>query len=479
MTYPEAIKYLDSFIDYEKIPRYSYKHSFKLERVREFLRTLNNPQDSLKCIHIAGTKGKGSTCAFIAYILRQAQFKVGLYTSPHLNDFCERIRILYPGYGNQTLKPGFEGMIPRRELADLIKQIKPFIEKFNSRSGNGKLSFFEVYTALAFQYFAEKKIDFAVLETGLGGRLDATNTVNSLIAGITPISYEHIKQLGKTLIDIATEKVGIIKNKKSIVITTPQEKEVINVIRNRSKQKGAILYEIGKDVIVERCKSSQNGQSFDINGIFGRMDGLKISLLGGHQIINATMAVVIALALNKFYRIRLDLETVRNGLYNTTWPGRFEIIQRKPLIVLDGAQNEASASALRDTIVENFPGKRLILILGVSQDKDIRRILKALIPISEEVVLTQADNPRAAGVDLIEHILKTQNQKFRIKIAKTKAIKSAIELAKSRAGVNDLILVTGSLFLVGEARSFLLKNRDTLPMVSRVEPLAKRVSLKR
>ncbi len=462
MTYPEVIKYLNSFIDYEKIPQYPYKQSLRLERVKEFLDTLNNPQDDLRCIHIAGTKGKGSTSAFIAYILRQAGFKVGLYTSPHLSDFRERIRILNPRTESQESRIEFEGMISCRELADLVERLRPNIEEFNSQSRHGSLPFFEVYTALAFKYFAEKKIDFAVLETGLGGRLDATNTVNSLIAGITPISYEHTIQLGKTLTDIASEKAGIIKNKKLIVITAPQDKEVIKVIRDRCRRQGAILYEIGKDIIFKRAESPESPQHFNIDGIFGRLTDLRINLSGKHQMVNATLAVGIVLALNKFYQARLSLDAIKKGLYNTTWPGRFEIIASRPFVVLDGAQNVASAETFRETIIENFPDKRIILILGISQDKDISGICRVLIAISDEIILTQADNPRAADAEVIEQTIRSQKPEYRNQITKTKDVKTALELARSKAKSEDLILVTGSLFLVGEARALLLKDGDTL-----------------
>jgi len=465
MTYPEVIRYLNSFIDYEKIPRYSYKQSFKLERIKDFLKAINDPQDNLKCIHIAGTKGKGSTCAFIAYILRQAKFKVGLYTSPHLFDFRERIRVLDPRPETRDQKPEFEGMISSEELTALVERLRPHIDRYNSQSKYGALSFFEVYTTLAFMYFKEKKVDFCVLETGLGGRLDATNTTNSLIAAITPISYEHTQQLGRALTDIASEKAGIIKSyvtrhtsQALIVISAPQKEEVIEIIRNRCKQMDARLYEVGKDIALQKKEFSQNRQRFNINSEFGRMTDLEIKLLGNHQIINATVAVAVILALSRFYQVKLNLEAVKNGLYNTNWPGRFEIVPEKPLVILDGAQNRASAQALRETLIENFPNRSIILILGISQDKDIKGICQILIPISDEVILTQADNPRAADVASIEQIIRSQKPKYRNQIIKTKEVGEAIGIAKKKARPEDLILVTGSLFVVGEARQIYTKS---------------------
>ncbi|MBU0549332.1 MAG: bifunctional folylpolyglutamate synthase/dihydrofolate synthase [Candidatus Omnitrophica bacterium] len=464
MTYPEAVQYLDSFINYEKTRVYSYRQSLNLQRFKAFLQKLHNPQHDLRSIHIAGTKGKGSTSAFIAYILRQGDFRVGLYTSPHLSDFRERIRILAPGGGAQGSIVEFEGMISEEEIISLLCRLRPVIEEFNLSSKYGRLSFFEVYTALAFLYFKEKQVDYCVLETGLGGRLDATNTVNPLVAAITPISYEHRALLGNTLKEIASEKAGIIKNKRFkikderlVVISAPQEKEAIKVIRDRAREKNAALYEIGKDIFFRRKEASISRQSFDIGGEFGRLADLEITQLGLHQVVNATLAVAVVLALRKFYQLSLSIEAIKKGLYNTLWPGRFEIACKQPLVILDGAQNAASAGALRTTIIEHFPDKRIILVLGISQDKDIKEICNQLIPISAEIILTQADNPRAADVDDIEQTIGNQKPEYRKQIIKTKDAGEAIELAREKAGFQDLILVAGSLFLVGEVRDFLVK----------------------
>src|SRR3989338_3715671 len=309
MSYPEALRYLNSLTNYEQKSNYPYLDSFELKRTEGFLRLLGEPQRGLKCLHIAGSKGKGSTCVFAAYILRQAGFRVGLYTSPHLIDFRERIRILERTKNKEqrTENDDFEGRISKQDIANFIERLKPVIEKYKRNSQYGSLTFFEAYTALAFLYFKEKKVDFAVLETGLGGRLDATNTVDSLACAITPISYEHTDKLGNTLREIVVEKAGIIKSPQStvhspqkktkdygqstmdyrqIVITAPQEKEALAVIRKRCRQIKARLFEIGKDVT---CRKTKRG--FSIKGIFGRYDNLKIRLLGEHQLINAATAV--------------------------------------------------------------------------------------------------------------------------------------------------------------------------------------------
>ncbi len=468
MTYPEALRYLESFINYEKIAAWPYKQSLKLQRIKDFLSSINNPQNSLKCLHVAGTKGKGSTCAFIAYILRQAGYKVGLYTSPHLSDFRERIRTLRHKTKDSKpkLEKDFEGMIPKDELVSLVARLKPAIDKYNKDSKFGSLSFFEVYTALAFVYFKKEKIDFLVLETGLGGRLDATSVVEPLICAITPISYEHTQKLGNTLKEIAAEKAGIIKSQldsklserrntkspsyHSIVISAPQEKQARDVIRKRCKELEAKLYEVGKDITFKETSGN-----FIIDGIFGSYSDLKINLLGGHQLVNASVAVGVIEAL-KFYGITIDASSIKTGLYRTVWPGRCEVIAKNPWIVLDGAQNVASAKTLRRAIKETFSGEgncaknkkfeKLILILGISKDKDIKGVCLELSKFADTVILTKSCNPRA-------HPPRALAEYFEDKpVYITQSVKEAKELAIRIARREDLILVTGSLFVVGEFR---------------------------
>jgi len=417
MTYRRAIKYLESFVNFEKISAYPYKESLKLERIEGFLRRIGNPQDSLRCLHVAGTKGKGSTCAFLTYILRQAGYKVGFYTSPHLSNFRERIRILKP---DTKTTDCFEGMISAADLAKIVAKLKTEIEKYNKTSEYGPLTFFEVYTAAAFVYFKEKRIDFAVLETGLGGRLDATNTCSPLACVITPISYEHTQKLGNTLRGIAAEKAGIIK-KNSIVISAPQEKEAQEIIRGKCKASGSELIEVNKAT------------------------HFKIRLLGKHQQINAAVAVAAIKALAN-YNIKVSVDSIRRGLYNTVWPGRCEVVAKKPYVVLDGAQNKASAGVLRKSIKENFKYKKLILVLGVSDDKDLKGIAAELNGLADEVILTQANNPRATKPEALAYYYKGKKPYL------TCSVKEAKKLASEIAKKEDLVLVTGSLFVVGEWR---------------------------
>lgn len=471
MSYLEALRRLSSLVNYEQKSNYPYLDSFELERMTGFLRLLGEPQKDLKCLHIAGSKGKGSTCMFAAYILRRAGFRVGVYTSPHLIDFRERIRVLGQGTGD-SLPAGkaggqgteFEGMISKRGLAGLVNRVKLYVEDYNRNLKNDSLTFFEVYTAIAFLYFKEKKVDFAVLETGLGGRLDATNTVNSLVCAITPISYEHTDKLGNTLKEIAVEKAGIIKSRRPqaagrrlIVITAPQEKEALQVIRERCRQVKARLFEIGKDIVYRKTK-----HGFSIKGIFGRYDNLKIRLLGEHQLVNAVTAVGLIEAL-RFFGVKIDPDPIRKGLKEALWPGRCEVVLKKPLVVLDGAQNSASVKALKEAVKNNFKYKKLILILGISSDKDIPGICRQLNNWANEVILARANTSRAENPEALAQYFQTRTLSRALAVSCTLAaictsgVPEALQLALKKAEAKDLILVTGSLFVVGEARDCLTR----------------------
>ncbi|MCX5679660.1 MAG: bifunctional folylpolyglutamate synthase/dihydrofolate synthase [Candidatus Omnitrophica bacterium] len=430
MTYPEALKYLDSFINYEKKDGYSYKESFKLDRIKRLTEDLGDPQLDVRSIHVAGTKGKGSVSAITHSILKSQGLTTGLYTSPHLENFRERIRL------NDSL-------ISENDVAHLIEKIKPVIE---GRTGP-KPSFFEVYTALAYLYFSEEDADLAVYETGLGGRLDATNVLKPLVSAITPISYEHIDKLGHTLGEIAFEKAGIIK-RGSVCVTAHQEKEVFDVISSVCSQRGAKLMVVGKDISFEEVLCNDKGSVFNVSGIFGRYPMLECGLLGSHQIANAALSIGIIESL-RFSGITISPEAIRSGIKTAVWPGRLEVVSRRPLVVLDGAQNRASAKALADAVKKIFKYNKLKLVLGVSKDKDIEGLLEELMPISDSVVVTKSKIvERAADPEGIKAMIGRSK-----KIVMTSCVDEAMDTALSQAGTHDLVLVTGSLFVVGEART--------------------------
>ena len=445
MTYQEAIKYLESFINYERITTYSYRSSFRLERMDRILSLFDHPENKFNSLHITGTKGKGSVSAMAFSILNEAGFSCGLYTSPHLVDFRERIRIAQ----NRTWR-----LISEEEVVSLVEEIRPKIESLKERP-----SFFEIYTTLAFLYFAKKNLDFAVVEVGLGGRLDATNILNPLVCGITSISFDHMEKLGNTLAKIAQEKCGIIKE-NTIVVSAPQKEEVIEVIRETCQKKNAQLYEVNKDIFFEEIGWENKKEIFNIRGIFEEYTHLEMPLLGTHQLINASVALGMVEALRK-YQIYISSPAVREGFRKVFWPGRLEILQERPLIILDGAQNRESAYALKEAVKKYFSYEKLILVLGISKDKDIKGICEELLEIADEIILTKANNPRA------EEPKNIQNQISKIKyqnnVFLTKNVEEAISLAKEKARVSDLILITGSLFLVGEARDYLISYVQVQP----------------
>ncbi len=450
MTPQEARAYFYSFTNYEIIS--PSNSSFQLERVVHFLRLLGDPQKKLKCIHVAGTKGKGSTCAFTAYILREAGFRVGLYTSPHLHDLCERIRILTPT-NKEDISP-FAGSIKEDELAGYVQKIKSVIGAYPHDPLIKGLTFFEIFTGIALLYFAENGVDFVVLETGLGGRLDATNAVDSLVCAITPISLEHAQLLGATVGTIAREKAGIIKNKNQITVIAPQEESAAKVIEQRCRDVGARAVWLGKDIRVkihERTGDIGEGSMFDV---YGRHEyvKLKMGLLGKHQAVNAAVAIGIVEALGPS-PVHIREEAVRKGIERTVWPGRFEIVQRKPLVILDGAHNVASARALVETFEQVFPKRKAVFLLSMAQDKDKRGICWELNRIADKIILTKSNHPRASNLTIMncDELFKGKE------IFITQNSRQALEKAFQITGPNDIILATGSLFLVGEIRAICTK----------------------
>lgn len=429
-------RYLSTFLNYEKdLSRLSSRQLY-LERVRYVLSTLGSPQKNLKVIHIAGSKGKGSTAAFIAGILQHAGYKVGLYTSPHLYDVRERFRILdkVALHQNSRTSEVFPDCISRSMFAALIKRIRPALEAGRHHPVFGDLTYFEVLTIAAFCYFRDEKVDFVVLETGLGGRLDATNVCSSLVAAITSISLEHTQQLGTTLRKIAAEKAGIIK-RNCAVVSAVQAAEVLSVIESRCRRFGISPVIVGKDVQLKSVG-----------------DNFKIALVGQHQRGNAAIAlgVVDVLRCRGFV---IKPVAVRKGLAKTFWPLRFEMMCRKPMIVLDAAHNPESCQRLVATIQEKFPNKKAVMVFGSSKDKDMVAMARCLLPIAQQMILTSAAHPRAMiwTRAWVEENLSGAN--ICVAPSTTRACRWALE----SAGLNGLIVVTGSLFVAAQARKILSK----------------------
>lgn len=416
MNFHQAQRYLDSFTNYEIERSKVSPGTFQLSRIKKLLEAIGRPHEQLKIVHVAGTKGKGSTCAFTAYILREAGYRVGLYTSPHLHDVRERIRIL-EGKDDGT----FAGCISPAAFAQNLQAIKPAIEKLKG------LTYFEILTAMALYYFSRSKVDVVVLETGLGGRLDATNAVQSIVAAITPISLDHTQWLGKTLSQIAAEKAAIIKDRRQVAVIAPQEPVV-------------------RKFLNKHC-AAHKVKSFFVNGTMKY--NLAVPLAGKHQVINAATAIAIVEAFKDF-GVSVSAAAIKRGIKHTRWPGRFEIVRKNPAVVLDCAHNPASAKSLVETVKTVFPGKKTVVVLGVSADKDVAGICRAFDKLGGEVILTKAAHPRA-------YVFKREDKKFfkRSKFSWAASLKEA--LRPSRAG--KVTVVSGSIFTVAQARTLLRKSK--------------------
>jgi len=434
MNYTEALTFLDSFIDYEKLG-YKSRQSFKLRRMFQLAEIFKNPEESFSAIHITGTKGKGSTASFISSILKKAGFKVGTYMSPHLVNPAERIRIS----GN---------MITEEKLAFHVGEIKGRLE---SEKLDFSPTFFEIYTILAFNYFRAEKIDFGVIEVGLGGRLDATNIVKPAVAVIAPISYDHTDILGKDLRGIASEKVGILK-KGCTCVSAPQKENVLNIIKEKCKSLKVELVLVGKDITHEETRFSEEKEYFNIRGLLGNYMNCTSTLLGRHQIINALSAVGVAESLKKS-GTNITEQNIKDGIAATENPGRCELIAKKPHVLLDGAQNAESARALKETIKRNFRHEKLILVLGVSKEKDIKGISGELVPLADTVILTKAKIERSENPDVIKKFIDHKNVRI------TGSVSEAIQLSLDIANKKDLILVTGSFYVLGETKEAELEKK--------------------
>jgi dihydrofolate synthase/folylpolyglutamate synthase len=436
LNYSQAEEYLNSFTNYEQIPGISYAQAgYSLRHVEELLNRMGNPQSAARTIHIAGTKGKGSVAAMIAQVLSASGYKTGLYTSPHFHTLRERISI--------------DGsLISETEFAAAMAEVKPFIESMKQDASFRQLTYFEALTALAFAYFQKKQVDFQVLEVGLGGRLDATNVVaNPAVCIITSISLDHTQILGNSLEEIAREKAGIIKSGCWLVIS-PQPEEVASVITGICRDKKAKVVQVGKDITWHKIRGDLHHQSLAIEGRTSKYQ-VSIPLLGDFQLENAATAVA-ALEILASMGFAISAADIAQGLAQVKWPGRFQILQQHPTVLVDGAHNVASMGRLVNNIKAYFAHKRIFLVFGTSCDKDIPGIINELVPLSPQVIVTQASHSRAA----LPPTLAAEFTKRGIAPDIKETVAQAISRALSLAGRTDIICVTGSLFVVAEALDY-------------------------
>ena len=427
MSYQETIDYLFGL----------QKHGIKfgLSNSIQLMGLMGDPQRRFQSVHIAGTNGKGSTAAFLAGMLRAAGYRVGLYTSPHLVSFTERIRI--------------NGVpITEERVVGLAERVRARYENVRSADG-GPLTptFFEVTTAMAFTCFAEEQVDIAVVEAGMGGRLDSTNVIAPLVSVITNIDLEHTEFLGTTVGLIASEKAGIIKPGVPVV-TGAVQPEVLAVIEQQARLAGSPVFRMPQDFGAELVATDRE-QEFDYRGIFARLPRLRIVMLGRHQVGNACIALAAAECIGKA-GMKIPEAALRAGLEDAVWEGRLEQVAQSPDIYLDGAHNPASAQVLADALRQlKRSYRRMVLVVGILKDKDYRGILDRLVPLADRVVVTRPNYSRALDTASLAAEIST----FHGDVASTESVAEAIDLARRETARDDLIIITGSLYTVGDARA--------------------------
>lgn len=409
-----------------------------LKTIKRLMNELGNPQKDLKYIHIAGTNGKGSTASYISKILEESGYRVGVFTSPYLERFNERIQI----NGKD---------IPDETFAKITENVKEKTEKMVSE-GFPHPTVFELITAISFLYFKEENVDFVVLEVGLGGRLDSTNIIDSsLLSIITTIDYDHMNVLGDSLYEIGREKAGIIKE-KGTVLSYPQKDEVLKALRETAKDKNAD-FSVCPIENINVKELNEYGAVFDFkykNDIF---KNIKINLLGLHQVYNASLAIsAIAILRNKGF-IRTSNEEIKRGLTNTFWKGRLEVLRRKPIFVIDGAHNLQGIETLIKSL-ELFKYNRLILGMSILKDKDSSHMVENIAPLADEIIITEINSPRKMEAENLAKEVEKVNDNIIIE----KDIRKAIEKSLNIANKDDLIVFAGSIYLIGDVRKILLNN---------------------
>lgn len=428
MSYACAVKYLYDL----------QKHSIKLglERTGKLLSVLDNPHLKFSAVHVAGTNGKGSVAAMISSMLVSGGFKVGLFTSPHLVSFTERIRI------NNI-------QIPESEVVRLIEEIKESMGDIIA--GAGEPTFFEFVTAMAFLYFSENNVDWAVVEVGMGGRLDATNLIVPKVSVITGISHDHKEFLGNSLSEIASEKAGIIKNGIPVVCSV-QESEVEMLLREKASSVSAPFFIFGKDFSGTLKSTDTSGTTLDYNDREHALADLYVPLAGEHQVINACVAVKAFLCVQRYDT------AIREGLASVMWQGRLEFVGGEPPIILDGAHNPHAAAALAEFMKKKLAGYRIILIAGIMSDKDIEGILSPLLPLVSDIIFTAPDYGRSAPPGLLVEQAALLGFQSTVAPSVGDAVARAKDMAFSRVddlAAPPLILITGSFFTIGEAKELM------------------------
>ena len=449
MQYSEAIANILSLFDSERArvdgPR--QKAIYNLERMEEFLDRIGNPHRRVPAVHIAGTKGKGSTAALCDAAFHAAGLSTGFYSSPHLHTFRERMR--------RNCQP-----VSEDEFAGLVADIWPL----RNDAANDVVTLFEFLTGMAFHCFDQARADVQTVEVGLGGRLDATNVVDADVCVITSVSMDHAKILGDTIGEIAADKAGIIKP-GCIPIIAPQRAEAMASILDACNRVGVEPVLVGRDVTWEPRGSYLGGQYLTVEGLLGSYE-LDLPLLGDYQMENAATAVAAIESISRVQGFDMSAESLVEGFRSVSWPCRMELLARAPLVVADGAHNDYSIDKLLESLPHYFEYERLLVIAGFSRDKNVDAMVDSLAPAADLAIAAQARHPRALGAEELSDMLKERGAET--VIAPTPS--EALELARAEAGSRDLVLATGSLFLAAEVREAALGiEPETYPSLRRKE----------
>lgn len=406
-----------------------------LQRIKRLLALMDDPERAgVKYLHIGGTNGKGSVSVMLAGILQAAEYKCGLFTSPHLHSYRERYRI------NGAL-------ISKAEVVRQVARIKPLLAAMQAEGAEAPTEF-EVSTAMALRYFTESRADYAVIEVGLGGEIDSTNVITPELSVITNVAMDHLEYLGNTLAEIAAVKAGIIKPGKPC-FTAAEDEQVLQVITDKAESVGAPLYVLGRDFMIENAARDAGGQSFDfIDKRRGdKLAGLWLNLLGEHQLKNAALAVAAA------RELAMSDEHIRRGLAGAVWPGRLEVVSKQPLIVLDGAHNAAGMQALAAAIREYWPGRKICAVLGMLADKQRREALAYLLPLLDSAVICRVPSYRAGDWQTLGELCRECGVPYKL----IEDVPAAVRAGQAALGEGaDMLLVSGSLYMLAEARAYLL-----------------------
>ena len=442
MTFEQALAYLDSFVNYELAPKPAAMREIKLERMRRLCQRLGDPHRRFRSILVAGTNGKGSICAMLHSMLRETSLQIGLYTSPHLESVRERIQV-----SNSAAERGAtrrKGWIAESEFAALVRDLRPLLEELR-RIPQEAPTHFEVLTAMAFLYFQKREVEVAVLEVGLGGRLDATNVVEPDVSVISAIDIDHTEILGYDPVLIAREKAGIIRAKQTVIIA-PQQAAIEEVFRIASETNGVPLWVCGRDLTVRVHGYTLKGLQLTVTGFRGIYESVQLPLLGRHQADNAAVAIG---ALEALSGDGIPHALVMRGLSRVVWPGRLEVMHENPPVFMDGAHNPSAARALRDMLTELCPGRAVHLLLGISREKAVDEFGKILGRMAVSTTCAKSGHPRAMDPQELSRRIAQYCPTVHVITDPVDALTYLLNTVQE----TDVIVVTGSLFFVGELRT--------------------------